>query len=375
MCKKGNHKGFTLLELLVAVAILAIMIIPVLNAFLTSVRVNTKARDKQRAAVAAGNVAEDLKGLNLQELLAGSMSDYDVTVDAGTGIYTITTQNATVDGKPFTVEATLDPNQQTTSADNSDPELFDEATDYNATRLAELHSVDASVDGIYLEDPVQNLTFAQRLNQTTATDASVYNGVVRNTSVVLEKDNNGRAKISVQTQYSRDSASQQTNRQKIYDSADGTVRNIFIFYYPMYNGSLQRIMEVFTIENRDLIPVNIYLVPQGAKQNKQCMTQIRCLEGVRTDAATTPVTRIRSGFEENSVQVRYLDESVTPTELQWSKAKRFDGVDAKDIVAYDDLVGHQEDAWVYRVTVNVYKGQGADKENESLTTLETTIQK
>ena len=43
-----NNKGFSLVEVLVAMAVLAIIAIPVLNAFSNSARVNARARREER---------------------------------------------------------------------------------------------------------------------------------------------------------------------------------------------------------------------------------------------------------------------------------------------------------------------------------------
>ena len=69
ICKKGNQSGFTLLELLIAVAILAVIVVPILTAFLISVETNAKAKDKQRASVAASNLVEDFKGRDTEQVI------------------------------------------------------------------------------------------------------------------------------------------------------------------------------------------------------------------------------------------------------------------------------------------------------------------
>ena len=70
--RDGLHKdaGFSLLELLIAVIILAIIVIPVMHLFLTSNKLNIKSRQTLQAATLAQNIMEGLKAYDIEELKA-----------------------------------------------------------------------------------------------------------------------------------------------------------------------------------------------------------------------------------------------------------------------------------------------------------------
>lgn len=68
--KLNRDAGFSLLELLIAVVILAIIVIPLLNLFLSSNRLNIKSRQTLRATTAAQDIMEGLKAYNIEELKA-----------------------------------------------------------------------------------------------------------------------------------------------------------------------------------------------------------------------------------------------------------------------------------------------------------------
>lgn len=66
--KLNKNAGFSLVELLIAVTILAIIVIPLLHMFVTTARLNGKAKQKQRATTVAQNLIEGMKAYDIDEL-------------------------------------------------------------------------------------------------------------------------------------------------------------------------------------------------------------------------------------------------------------------------------------------------------------------
>lgn len=64
----NKNAGFSLLELLIAVTILAIITIPMLHMFVTSARINGKSRITLRATVLAQDIVEGLKAYQIDEI-------------------------------------------------------------------------------------------------------------------------------------------------------------------------------------------------------------------------------------------------------------------------------------------------------------------
>lgn len=67
---KNNNSGFTLLEVMVGVIILAIMSVPIYRAFATSAQTNARAKIEAKCTTAAENVMEDFRSLSTKDLLA-----------------------------------------------------------------------------------------------------------------------------------------------------------------------------------------------------------------------------------------------------------------------------------------------------------------
>ncbi|MCR5421978.1 MAG: prepilin-type N-terminal cleavage/methylation domain-containing protein [Lachnospiraceae bacterium] len=70
MCgrNKTGNEGFSLVELLLAVTILAIIVVPLLHAFLTSAKINAKSKEELRQTSVAQDIMEGLKAYSVEEL-------------------------------------------------------------------------------------------------------------------------------------------------------------------------------------------------------------------------------------------------------------------------------------------------------------------
>lgn len=66
--KQNKDAGFSLVELLIAVVILAIIVIPLMNLFVSSNRINIKSRKTLRATTAAQDIMEGLKAYDMEEI-------------------------------------------------------------------------------------------------------------------------------------------------------------------------------------------------------------------------------------------------------------------------------------------------------------------
>lgn len=152
---KQLNKGFTLLEVLIAVIILAIVCIPVFSALATAARTTGKSKMKMLATNAAENIMEDIQTLSVED----AIKKYSLaTMD-------LTSLNYTPEGK-------------SQDASGNDLAYKIEVTDQNDIFDEELNeALGKSYKATVIIDP-SNYT------HTNAVNMSEYNAVSRNTSAI-----------------------------------------------------------------------------------------------------------------------------------------------------------------------------------------------
>ena len=142
--RKSNNQGFTLLEVLIAVLVLAVVIVPMLHSFVSSHRLNSKSKQQMRATALAQNEMEIFEKDTIEDLIAmtdaadnaiyevqgsdGAM--LDPTVEPADGLYVFHrngVKNNGADGSTYDVTVTLDPERKNTGDryyDTNTKELF-----------------------------------------------------------------------------------------------------------------------------------------------------------------------------------------------------------------------------------------------------------
>lgn len=111
-----NNEGFSLIELLVAIVILSIIVVPLLHSFVTSARTNAKSRNTMHATAIAEDVMEQFEAHTLEEMAdayeAATPAGFTNVVHRdvpGTGVWEYTFRDEKTTSGTYDVVVTLDP--------------------------------------------------------------------------------------------------------------------------------------------------------------------------------------------------------------------------------------------------------------------------
>lgn len=297
---RKNNKGFTLLELMLAVIILAIVIAPMLRGFVSSHRVNARSRHFMRATTLAQNEMEIFEKEKLEDLLNDTKYDVDDTTlktDSNGDQHTVYTfkRSGIINDESgrdmFDVVVTLDPSVSSTGiydAQNTEEMLFmntvssmDSATYIQRVRnQVNENGEDEEVYKLYavrqLPDGITGMSY-------TADDFA--KELTRKITLKIEQEDQGGVMITVakirydySTGYGNVPPEYQnyTTKDKIFFNnaqtldEDGNpieLKSVYLFYAPRYNlmslDPLNPNVDEIFIENKDKLPVNVYIIRQN----------------------------------------------------------------------------------------------------------------
>ncbi len=291
--RRIDNKGMTLVELLLAVTILAIIVVPLLHAFVSSARINRKSRITAKLTTVGQDIMEGLKAYSIEdlayefdypkdgcpehnrfELINRSMIGNDDAVganvkelkyDASTNKYSVcnaseksiqenvvggSTERVFKDipGKKYYYAITnvssetsssssykadilikLDPVKYTSAGTVSNNEAM-----HNDKNLADITSMDTSKDAFYLEAGTQ---FNNAFMQLAGMGASVSDAEDINKKIEVTVSNDG-SNVKVLYQFTYISGTHSVTYPSNPDLSAlkfNTLENVYLFYLPSYN--------------------------------------------------------------------------------------------------------------------------------------------
>lgn len=318
----NKNAGFSLIELLIAVIVLAIIIVPFSRSFISSSRMNGNSRRLQRATTVAQDIVEGLKAYNIDELkeqflhptegfyivdsklIHGAIGEdkYRMEHDAhysgdpdAPGVYYFVMQDFKIQNVEYDALIRIDASvYNKDNVDPDDPDKHDNA--FNASDMAKPGSVMKNRDGSYAQ-PV-GLTRAvldeiqERFGLTDPGALVIPEG--EEFSFKIFKNMGGRIERTVEVDISKDhtetdedgndvvycnaeitfdyectyngttehiygrSTSSVGEIDHVLCAADITSRNFYLFYYPCYEAQTDNII----INNDSKEPFQVFVVKQ-----------------------------------------------------------------------------------------------------------------
>ena len=114
-----KNQGYTLIEVLISMAILAIATLPILSSFASAAKINSKSRRQENANSLVQELTERFKALSLTQLLADTTYGMTCTGSDASGNYTFQTAECSVGGDSssnrFYATIELSPNKSITN--------------------------------------------------------------------------------------------------------------------------------------------------------------------------------------------------------------------------------------------------------------------
>lgn len=141
-----NDKGLSLVELLVAVAILAIILVPLLNSFVMGAKANSRAERMQTETLLAQNILEELKGKSIEEVAEKLGYDGNLDMDfSREEPYVFNVKDISFRGYDFDARIKLDPTPY------YEVQNTEEYGDYNKFQMPIIEEINKDTNVLALE--------------------------------------------------------------------------------------------------------------------------------------------------------------------------------------------------------------------------------
>ena len=308
--KKVNNKGFSLIELLIAIAILAVIVTPIFTSIVTSMKINKPADDLLNETAVAQTVMEGMQNMTLEEIAeqfsdvtnAGAQLSFmpagmggtvhkefqnSFTLNNGTyvfnklttgNVYTFGVADVVYDNKKYDVKVTLDASDYYKTPTETTEK-------YNDKLYVDLADYDSKYDGLYVQSSNVNSEMCSKLavkcvtanNQKTADDIAEEadriitvninsTPVAGSTDPLIEAEVNYRLEVPqeyVGTGVDNWEGQKYTGLYKNTKDTSVKPRNLYILYNPNYNSVNNHIRDHIVINNPNNIPVTVYLIKQS----------------------------------------------------------------------------------------------------------------
>lgn len=308
--KKGliklNNEGVTLVEIIVAMLILAIVVVPFVHSFVTSASTNKKSRETLYGTTIAEDIMElfedadvkqesvDIQALISAESALGVTDPGSVSVDTD-GVYEIKMGSSTLSkyvseafaGDGYSAEIVLNPCNDVTKGDGTvEPGKYNKVN-VESGNLASIANINGKTCGIYKMETNTDKDAIGML-QTEAGGGKSFDEIKNATNRLLKIDiiyNDVHVptgiqfvKVRVTLNYTYNGHTITYSQNTVYDNTVELsqqaypLENIFIIFSPLYsNVAPNKTYDSIEITNEHNIPVSLYLIHEtsdlGGEEN------------------------------------------------------------------------------------------------------------
>ena len=377
MTKHDNrNKGFSLIELIIAIAILAIVLVPVLNAFVTSAKIDGKSKTELQATTAAQNIMEQIRGADFDDLLATSGSSLgtegpDEVVEVHPdNEYKLIYHDVKVSKATYEVEALVSAYAYSDGLDAAD--------DYNKSEHTLIYGLDRKYDGLYVcNDDLDTVAAEIAAKSSLADVTSIKNNLERyitidvTSSTGLPEDT--KAQLTISYKYSTYEIIKENKTDMYIPKDDASLRAIYLFFSPMGNAlDKSSPKEHVTINHTGLLPMTVYLVGQKAATETSFGEYYSMDVSVKESDSYTGTgvyTTVRTNLKQEDRSTPEVDGEIQIT-YEGSDYIKKTGEEAETMVGLKELADGVINSKMYKVEVVV-----RDNDGEELVKIEGTKEK
>ena len=405
--KKADNRGLSLIELLVAICILAIVAVPMLHSFVSSYRVNARSRQTMRATTLAQNEMEIFEKEKIEDLMDPAKFSYVVTKptpgDPIPGCYTFSRQGIINDDSGrsmFDVYVTLNPERTATG---------DIYYDVNSQPVLDMNTISVLDSGRFVQtvrternkNPLDTEVYKEYVNYSTTLgtnkDVAYFEQNLDRTITVdifTESDPAGGTpvtKAKVTYVYNCPIADivpagnqTVTKETVIFDNSqslneDGekvALKSVYLFYAPRYTAN----NDVIVINNTEGLAVDAYIIRQDILNTAGSAVEPIPMSYKASLKITDPVVDGKSGGSYHTNLNINIPPEDTPTSGQ-QFSLLFNGAvcdagtprtDALNQMGFTNLGGSHVKDRIYSMKVDVYQKGAVPGTDKPLVTLTGT---
>lgn len=348
-----KNKGFTLIELLVAITVLAIIVVPMLKLFVSSARMNGKARRNSNAISIAENIMEGIKANSIADLTFkfnypntpsgnfdiisyGNGEGYLINTSNGGGVAQVegsgdvysVSQNTTINPDGKTYEFTENTSgkysyciKNVTPKSEKYVAIIDvDASPYRDGNMASSLSVNSSsivdmeklrkgADASFLQnstmDDVMLTTLRLKGMEECGTDYELdstdpYTNLYRKIKVDIEK-NGTKTDLKITYEYKAKNVTGMpdiaADPKEVLSLSEEELSSLMLFYTPLTNSKAGDVHDEIEINNKDDIEMEIYLIRSALTPSEELTYRVNV--SVNESAAMDdPATEIKSNIDD-----------------------------------------------------------------------------
>lgn len=401
----NKNAGFSLLELLIAVTILAIITIPMLHMFVTSAKINGKSRITLRATVLAQDIVEGLKAYHIDEIQDqfNGVEDFEMlntsviagdcefredtsreTDDKGNpkpGIYYFILKNAKLENSKFDVLISVDATGYVEGTASTKHDSY-----LNIREVAKVAGMNKSTDASFEQSQLQDEAALEKavLALSIPGDDITYKtaGLTCDRTITVRFLDGGTVTGEDGSLLNKTNAFVTYNYKFIYggkdyiyippamEVTDGkgnsglpcgsfTGNNFYFFYYPLYDAKKDELIFDATGVNRtEENPLKLYI----AKQTDSSMTDVKLNQA---ETSYKPVVNVRNttGSKTFRIYTNLGRNLVNESFLESIGKTPSDPKRPESIRELKDLVSFQHNGAVAAKTLDIYDLSGIRDEN------------